>query len=200
MINDVKFNRVTTLVSKIVGASVLCLMAICFVPSLVAAQANLLLNPDLSAGTGDTPQHWQASAFAESPDDVTFQWHNDQQPSQLEVWNYQPADSRWTQKLHLKPGWYHFTGSVRVENVGEVDFGASINIMEGWIGSRQVHGSGYWEPIGFYLQIPKETDVTFACRLGIYSSVNTGRAFFRNLSATKVEAPANDDPSFKLGT
>ena len=60
-------------------------------------------------------------------------------------------------------------------------------------------GSGIWEPIGFYLLIPKEANVIFACRLGFYSSMNTGRAWFRDLSVVKVDAPASDgDPSFKL--
>lgn len=70
--------------------------------------------------------------------------------------------------------------------------------MESWILSRHVEGTNYWEPIGFYLQVPKETDVVLACRLGFYSSENTGRAFFRNPSVTKVDAAGADDPSFKL--
>ena len=200
MIKDVKLNLLTKLASKIVGATVLCLMAVCFVPSLVAAQANLLLNPDLSAGTGDSPQYWQHDVYSGPPGDVSFQWHNEQQPAELEVFNYQPWDSRWTQKVHLKPGWYHFTASVRTENVGELDTGANVSIMESWILSRHVEGSSYWQTLGFYLQIPKETDVVFALRLGFYSSENTGRVFFRNPSVTQVSAPGSDDPSFKLET
>lgn len=200
MIKDVKFNRLATLAFKAVAASVLCLMATWLAPSVVRAQANLLLNPDLTAGSGDTPQYWQHDAYEGAPGDVTFEWLNYQQPAGLELFNYQPGDSRWTQKLHLKPGWYHFTASVQTENVGALDTGANISIMNSWILSRHVHGSSYWQPIGFYLQVPKETDVILACRLGFYSSPNTGRAFFRNVSVTKVDAAGGDDSSFILDT
>jgi len=195
-----KLDQSLTSTSKIPVAAAMCLMALAFAPSLVRAQTNLLLNADLSAGSGDTPQAWEHSNYGgDLPDDVTFEWENDVEPADLEIWNYQNADSRWTQDLRLKPGWYHFTASVRTENVGEVDTGANISIMDTWFLSRHVTGSGFWEPIGFYLQVPKEADVTFACRLGFYSSVNTGKAWFRDLSAIKVDAPASDgDPTYKL--
>lgn len=176
------------------------LLAACFTPSALHAQANLLLNPGFTAGSGDSPQSWTHDPYTQPAGDVTFQWLNDQQPAELEIWNYQPVDSRWMQTVHLKPGWYHFTASVRTENVGEVDTGANVSIMESWIASRDVKGSSYWQPIGFYLQVPKETDVKFALRLGMYSSQNTGRVDFRSPSAMQVAAPGSDDPSFKLET
>ncbi|HKD70202.1 MAG TPA: hypothetical protein VKB84_25420 [Candidatus Binataceae bacterium] len=200
MLDNAKFNRSPWAASKIVSMLGLGLFAVCFAPAVAAAQANLLCNPNLSGGSGDSPRCWQHDPYTLPPGDVTFDWLKDQQPAELEVWNYEPADSRWKQSLHLKPGWYHFTASVRVENVGEIDTGANISIMESWILSRHVKGTGYWEPIGFYLQVPKETDVELACRLGFYSSQNTGRAYFRNVSATAVTAPGADDPSFKLET
>ena len=198
MAEDIKFDGGARLASKIASLLGLCLLAACLAPSLLWAQTNLLCNAGLSAGSGDSPQCWEHDSSTLPPGDVTFEWGKDQQPPDLEVWNYQPHDSRWKQTVHLKPGWYHFTASVRTENVGELDVGANISIMETWMLSRNVRGTGYWEPIGFYLQIPTETDVVLACRLGFYSSENTGRAFFRDLSVTKVDAPGADDPSFKL--
>ena len=198
MAENVNLDRRAGLSCKIASLLGLCLLAACFIPSVVRAQANLLLNPGLSAGSGTSPQNWVHESYTVTPDDVTFEWLSDQQPPELEVWNYQPADSRWRQTIHLKPGWYHFTADVRTENVGEVDSGANLSIMESWIGSRDVRGTSYWEPIGFYVQVPQETDVVVALRLGFYSSENTGRVYFRNPSATKVSAPAADDPSFKL--
>ncbi|MGO9057611.1 MAG: hypothetical protein ACLQU2_09530 [Candidatus Binataceae bacterium] len=192
----------STLATKIAMALALSLVAMAFAPSLVAAQSNLLLNADLTAGSGDTPLDWQNSQYGEpqqQPGDVTFEWDNNTQPASLKIWNYQSADSRWTQELHLKPGWYHFTASVRTENVGEIDTGANLSIMNTWFLSRNVKGTSYWEAIGFYLLVQKETDVILACRLGVYSSMNTGQAWFRDLSVVKIDAPADDgDPSFKL--
>jgi hypothetical protein len=181
--------------AAIIGAG---LIAACLLPSLAAAQANLLCNPGLTAGSGDAPQCWVHDAYTQPPGDVTFDWLKDQQPAQVEVWNYQPLDSRWKQNLHLKPGWYHFSAEVRTENVGEVNVGANLSLMETWIMSRNVQGSSYWEPIGFYLEVPQETNVVMALRVGFYSSENTGRAYFRNPSVTQVTAAGADAPSFKL--
>src|SRR5579871_6437164 len=114
-------------------------------PYAARAQTNLLCNPDLTAGSGDSPQCWQHDPYTMPPGDVTFEWEKDRQPADLSIWNYQPADSRWEQTVHLKPGWYHFTASARTENVGELDTGANISIMESWILSRHVRGTGYWE-------------------------------------------------------
>jgi hypothetical protein len=185
---------------KIAVASAMCLMATAFAPSLVRAQTNLLLNPGLTAGSGNSPLNWENSQFGgEQPGDVTFEWEQDVQPPDLEIWNYQPADARWTETVHLKPGWYHFTASVRTENVGEDGTGANISVLDSWFLSRQVKGSGFWETVGFYMQVPTEGDVILACRLGFYSSTDTGRAWFRDLSLIKVDAPASDgDPTFKL--
>jgi len=200
MVENVNLDRRARLSSKIASLLGLCLLAVCVAPSAVRAQANLVLNPGLSAGSGDSPQNWGHETYTLTTGDVTFDWLNDQQPPELEVWNYQPADSRWVQTVHLKPGWYHFTASVRTENVGEVDTGANISVMESWISSRDVRGTSYWEPVGFYLQVTKETDVRFALRLGFYSAQNTGRVYFRTPSVTQVSTPAADDPSFKLAT
>lgn len=196
MSNNFKFGF-GTLLSRIAASAVLGLLAIGIVTAAYA-QDNLLKNPDLSAGTGDAPQYWQHDEYTGAPGTVTFEWVNYQQPAELEVYNYEPYDSRWMQTLHLKPGWYHFSASVRTENVGVRDTGANLSIMETWIQSRNVTGTNYWEPIGFYMQVLQETDVKFACRIGFYSSENTGRAFFRDLSVIKVAAAGADDPSFKL--
>jgi hypothetical protein len=198
MLEDIKIGYCARLIAKIASFPLLALLVACVCPALVQAQTNLLCNAGLTAGSGDTPQCWSHDALTQPPGDVTFEWLQDEDRPELEVYNYEPVDSRWKQTLHLKPGWYHFTGGVRTENVGELSVGANLSIMETWYRSRDVKGTSYWETIGFYLKIQTETDVVLACRLGGYDSENTGRVFFRNLSATQVAAPAGDDPSFTL--
>src|SRR5689334_303395 len=189
MDTTIKFIHPVRWFSKIIALIGVGLIAAGIFPSALWAQSNLACNADLSAGSGDSPQCWVHDPYTQPPGDVSFDWLKDQQPVEVEVWNYQPLDSRWTQAIHLKPGWYHFSAEVRTENVGEVKVGANVSIMETWIMSRNVHGSSYWEPVGFYLQVPKETNVVMALRVGFYSSENTGRAFFRNPNVTPVAAP-----------
>ena len=59
----VKLGNFLTSTSKIAVVSAMCLMALAFAPSLVRAQTNLLLNADLTAGSGDTPQDWEHSQY-----------------------------------------------------------------------------------------------------------------------------------------
>jgi hypothetical protein len=200
MLEDIKMEVRARLIPKVASMLGLILATACLAPGVVRAQANLLCNPDLTAGSGSAPQCWEHDADTLPPGEVTFEWLQNEAPAELEVFNYQPRDSRWKQTVHLKPGWYHFTASVRTENVGSVGSGANLSIMESWIVSREVKDSGYWEPVGFYLQVPKETDVVMALRLGLYSGENTGRAFFRDPSVVEVSGPGADDPHFKLET
>lgn len=178
------------------------LMAIMSLPSRAAAQTNLLLNPDLTEGTGNSPANWQPQSFRAEKDSsysAPLEWFPNHSPAELEVQNAQSDDARWAQVLELQPGWYHFTGEVRTESVGLNDIGASLSILEAWVGSHDVRGTMDWQPEGFYVQVgPDGARVTFACRLGTYSNMNTGTAFFRNLSATKVDGPTGSDPVFHM--
>ena len=177
------------------------LMTIVSLPSRAAAQSNLLLNPDLTEGSGNSPANWQPQSFRSEKDPnytAPLDWFPNHSPAELMVQNPESDDARWVQALDLQPGWYHFTGEIRTESVGLNDIGANLSILEAWDGSHDVRGTQDWQPEGFYLQVgPDGAKVTFACRLGMYSNVNTGTAFFRNLSVTKVAGPTNGDPVFQ---
>jgi hypothetical protein len=73
--------------------------------------------------------------------------------------------------------------------------------MGSWISSQQLHGTSGWQKVGFYVKVDQGADTVLACRLGFYSALNAGKAFFRDLSVSKVDAPASDgDPRFDLDT
>jgi len=79
--------------------------------------------------------------------------------------------------------------------------GANISILGSWIASHAVSGTSDWSPAGFYVQVHDSNgaDVVLTCRLGFYSALSTGKAFFRDVKVTKVSAPAaGGDPAFSL--
>jgi 4-amino-4-deoxy-L-arabinose transferase-like glycosyltransferase len=156
-------------------------------PSVGYPQENILRNGSLTDGK-TSPDHWSTSAWQAGPGYSTFSW--DSSRREVEISSVTPNDASWIQKVHLAPGWYHFTASMRTENVPSGKTGAYISILEDGIVSDFLYGTSDWRELGFYLKAgPAGADVVFGCRLGGYSSLNIGKAFCRDLSAVKVAAP-----------
>jgi hypothetical protein len=198
--DDVR-SRFAFLISTVSLLTALFLFGLSAAPPSSFAQENLLPNGDLAEGLGNSPRYWQSGAWATDQSGVTFDWLADNQPPELEVWNQIPADARWVEIVHLDPGWYHVVGSVRTEGVPKDGMGGNISIMDSWIASQQVTGTSGWQTVGFYVQVGAAdgADVGVSCRLGFYSALNTGKAFFRNLKITQVSAPPPvGDPAFNL--
>jgi hypothetical protein len=152
---------------------------------------NLLLNGDLRAGSGDSPDHWRSEAWEQKPGMTSFQWlRSATGPGELRVVNRKPNDARWAQNLTLDPGWYYLSARIRAENVPSSAQGASLAILEGAISSLDLRGTTEWERRGFYLRVgPRGADVEVACRLGGFGSLNTGTVMCSDLRVVRVAAP-----------
>ena len=150
---------------------------------------NVVINGDLSEGAGNSPDYWEAAAGP--PELSTLRWHHGPgEPAELEVSNDKPNDAHWNQRLRLAPGWYHFTAELRCEEVPTSNTGATLSILEGWILSDELHGNTGWRAVGFYLRVGGSgAEVELGCRLGGFSSVNTGKAFCRNIKGIKIDSP-----------
>ncbi len=164
------------------------------------AARNLVQNGDLSKGAGNSPDHWRAEGWDQKPETTTYKWSF--QPGsqgELLVDSRRANDARWMQSLDLGPGWYYFSAKVRTEEVGASATGASLSILEDGIMSFDLHGTNDWREVGFYLKIGAQGgNVELACRLGGFGSLDTGRAFFRDVSAVAVAAPSAGSPQFDL--
>jgi hypothetical protein len=180
------------------GAGVALLLAlVCFSPSLARAGKNLLDNPNLTKGAGNSPDAWQSQAWQEGPEYSTYQWtHEEGKSGELSVTNIKANDARWAQSLNLTGGWYHFSADIRAEKVGKTETGASLSVMEDGITSPDLKGTTDWQPVGFYLKIgSKGADLEVACRVGGFGSLNTGTVFCRNIQLDRVKAPPPGAPA-----
>jgi hypothetical protein len=168
-------------------------------PHAVRAEGNLLFNGDLTDGVVNKPDHWRMEGWLTGPEVTTYSWHHDANGAELGISNLKPNDARWVQSVHLGLGWYHFTGLIRTQNVGQSNTGAALSVMEDGIISQQLHGTTNWHKVGFFLKIGHSgANVDVACRLGGYGSLNTGAAFCREVRA-EAEAPASsEDPRYDL--
>ena len=162
----------------------------------------ILLNGDLSKGSGGQPDSWRTEAWINEPAAVTFTWNKPPAagPGELEIEAIKPDDARWMQSLSLKPGWYYFSAEIRTENVGKENIGATISIMEDGAMSPDIKGTTNWTRVGFYIRVgPKGADVEVALRIGGFASLNTGKAFYRNASAIPIAGPPpSASPTYDL--
>ncbi len=154
------------------------------------AEDNLLRNGLLSQGK-DTPDYWTTRAWQTGPGFSTFNWNRAQ--GEVEISSIKPNDASWIQKVHLAPGWYHFTASMRTEDVPTGNTGAYISVLEDGIVSDFLNGTNNWHKLDFYLKVgAASADVEVACRLGGFASLNTGKAACRDFKAVKVDEPPAD--------
>jgi hypothetical protein len=169
--------------------------------SAAANQKNLLLNSDFAKGSEDQPDSWRTEAWINKPDAFQTHWHsNGGNPGEMEVDNLQANDGRWMQPLTLAPGWYQIGADIRTEDVGTKESGATISVMEDGIMSPELHGTSDWKHVALYLKVGGHgADVDVALRIGGFGSLNTGKAFFRNASVIRIDAPPpNAIPTYDL--
>jgi dolichyl-phosphate-mannose-protein mannosyltransferase len=171
-------------------------------PCHARAANNLLQNGNFAKGSEDQPDEWRTEAWINKPEAFVCHWHPPQNgnPGELEVDNLQADDGRWMQPLSLGPGWYQLSADIRTENVGTKEDGASISIMEDGVMSPEIRGTTGWQRVSLYLKVGgKGADVDVALRVGGFASLNTGRAFFRNVTLVAVDAPPpNAAPTYDL--
>jgi len=168
------------------------LLAAIMAPRRLNAAEGVVLNGDLAKGSAEQPDNWRTEAWVNDPNAFAYGWTHPENggPGQLEVNALKANDARWMQSLTLKPGWYHFTAQVRTEKVGEKETGATISIMEDGISSTDIKGTSDWQTVGLYMKVGGTgADVDLALRVGGFGSLNTGKAFFRDVRAEKLEAP-----------
>jgi hypothetical protein len=173
---------------KIVALTCLCWFGIS--GGLVFAQ-NVLLNGDLSQGSGKAPEGWKTAGWNNSVDATIYTWnHSPGEPATIEVKNAKPNDSYWFQKIHLAEGWYYLSASIRAEGVPPEGVGVNLSIIEDGMISEQFHGTTDWKKVGFYLKIGSAgAELPLGCRLGGFANLSTGKAFCRDLQVARIDSP-----------
>jgi hypothetical protein len=180
------------------GCALLIVPLVLFTCSWAAAAGNLIVNGNLTEGSGISPEGWQSHQWHTGGS--VLSWQPGASGGQLQIVSKEPNDAQWVQHLRLGPGWYHFSAQLRSHDVGSENTGASLCLLQNWVSSQELHGDHDWQNVDFYV---KEggggAEVDLACRLGGYANLNTGEVECRAIQAAAVSAPAaGSGPQYDL--
>ena len=166
--------------------------------SWARAADNLLVNGNLTEGSGLSPEGWQVHQWHAGGS--VLSWQPGAGGGQLQIVSKGPNDAQWVQHLRLGPGWYHFSAQLRSHQVGSENTGASLCLLQDWVSSQELHGDHDWQNVDFYVREGGAgADVDVACRLGGYGNLNTGEVECRAIQAIEVSAPAaGSGPQYDL--
>ena len=109
----------------------------------------------------------------------------------LMVANYGENDARFVQEIAVEPdAWYHISCMVRCEDCGSGSAGAGISVLGCMASSEYVYSTlGEWVKVDLYGRTGKnQKTISVALRVGGYSALNTGKAWFDDVSVTRVKS------------
>lgn len=104
--------------------------------------------------------------------------------------NNSPNDSRFKQEIKVKEkSYYKLSCWIKTENVGLENKGASISVDGTHSSSTDIKGTnGDWEYVEFYGKTDKkQKSAILTVGVGGYSSTNTGKAWFDDVTVEKVD-------------
>ena len=163
----------------------------------MAESTNLLKNADfLRIGNDGLPDGWYTDAYITEPGYTSFGMAegDPSHPLAVTIQNIGENDARFAQTVEVEPdSLYCFSGYVRAEGVKK-GHGANLSVEGIYAFSDKCFDTeGEWEYIEYYGETgPEQHAVTVFARLGGYSGESTGKAWFANLSLTKVDRVPGD--------
>lgn len=174
----------------------LALVAAIVVAALTVAPAfaarELVRNPLLTRGKDGKPLHWKAEGYLMEPGVTTFDWKVDESGIGVMAIDSKVAnDARYVQTVQVSPDtWYRVSAWGRSQNIGATKMGLYLSVMGTFHNSRDLRGTLGWQPLGLWVKTGSlETKLQVACRLGGYSSLNTGKGWCTGISVIAAGRP-----------
>ena len=168
-----------------------------------AQRVNLLLNGSVEDGSFTTgPFGWTRQTFESS---ASLTWDSDvahDAVHSIKISADRPNDAAWIQTIALEPDTnYLLSGWVKTENVARtgqaVDAGANLCLYGTWSRTAAVLGTTDWTQVRMSFNSGATGSVTIGARLGFWSGVTTGIAWFDDLRVTEIK-PTDPHPRWNL--
>lgn len=171
----------------------LCICVFLLPASASFAEEDLLVNGSFEESTDGWPDGWDKDM-----------WLYDQGVSYLELreegrdggWcalveNVSSNDARFVQTVSIEPNTvYRFSGWVKAQGCDTSKGGATLSVISSYVSFPDVHDTdGEWVYLESYFRTAEtQNSLTVGARLGNYSADNVGKAWFDDLSLTRLDA------------
>ena len=134
-----------------------------------------------------TQYDWNASSGTTGA--ARFEILQDKEGALLRITSPAPNDARFVRELAVEPDTvYRLACQARSQNVGTEGRGAGISVTDILDGSADIKGSGTgWQSLEFYGKTgPDQNRLSVTVGIGGYGSMNSGTAWFRDVTVKKV--------------
>lgn len=141
-----------------------------------------------------TPVGWYVEAWNDNTGDYQVDVTEQDGYNCLHIVSYQDNDVRLCKEIAVEPDTcYRISCEVKAMAV-EYGAGANLSVLDTFAASEPAYTNSEWTPISLVGRTEKDMDTMTLClRLGGYSSLSMGEAWFRELTITKLdEAPADE--------
>jgi len=160
------------------------------------AAAVTVQNAGFTAGSEGMPAEWRTEAW--SREGVEFTWTPPEAggSGSAGIRNVVANDARWCQAVAVEPGAsYRVAARARTRDVGTGASGAHIAIEPRLGDSADVRGTQDWQPLEIVARAGDENQWDVCLRLGSYANLNTGSAWFTDVSVTQIGAATGPGPT-----
>ena len=154
---------------------------------------NLIVNSDLISNNGQVPYGWQVRTIPNCGRRSMLRQDADG-INDFEIINDDPVETTLQQLVHLKPGWYYFSGEIKIEMLGtagsppELFVKASDFPLESKV--HPLNWSSDWQKYHVLFKAgPMVPDFMVGCSLGGWGTPNTGHLLFRKPMLVSVNDP-----------
>jgi len=167
------------------------LFALCL-PSL-ADEVNLAVNPNFDDVDSDyLPIGWYKDMWDRTAGISYLEVTSDgYEGNGIHIVNAGDNDARFCQDIAVEPGTlYEFRCMVKAEGLSEDAIGANISILNTFAYSNVVFDTdGEWVELVLYGRTGEDQDeITLCARVGGYSGINTGSAWFDSFTVRRVDS------------
>ena len=170
------------------------LMLLLALPAFAESGENLVVNGDFSEiDSLGMPKNWiRGMWFTDEGVSNLYVSEDGYDGNCIVVVNADANDARFTQTISVEPDTvYRFSCMVKADGCGIDGYGATLSFENTFSYSESVlDTAGEWYELTVYGRTGgDQTQVTLMARVGGYSNINTGRAFFDNISCVKIDEP-----------
>ncbi|HEX9061561.1 MAG TPA: phospholipid carrier-dependent glycosyltransferase, partial [Clostridia bacterium] len=142
-------------------------------------------------GGTDAPLFWDVNSWENNGRAFTDSSIKHSGQKSVCIQNDKPTDTRCRQSVQVKPNTvYKISCWVKTQDVGPDKKGANISVAEITDTSKDIHGTNTgWENISLYGRTGSDQNkITVTVGLGGYGSLNSGKAWFDDVSVTEVSS------------